>query len=152
MLEEKNLASIMLDGRVQEVSPADVAFVAYYPTEDIILYSGGHSSDFSLSLRTGETLETVGNPEYFIESPNKKRRLNGSFGGQECSSYFFQEKINKYYTYLREFSWGNHRFNTFCYFKKFYWLNDEVFIFSHIDSYDENSKELYKYFKGSFVE
>jgi len=78
----------------------DFSFIAYFPSEEILLFEGGHTSDFSISIKTGESLKTVGNPEYFIDSPTKKYRLNGWFPGQECSSYFFQKKTSGNYTYL----------------------------------------------------
>tara|TARA_R110002012_G_scaffold75765_3_gene191349 strand:- start:360 stop:1217 length:858 start_codon:yes stop_codon:yes gene_type:complete len=101
----------------------DVTFSAYYPKERILLFEGGHSSDFSISLKAGESLETVGNPEYIIVSPHKKYRLNGYFGGQECSSYFFQEITGDTYKYLASFN------NVSCYIYKFYWLNDQEFVY-----------------------
>ena len=64
----------------------------YYPEEEILVLEGGHSSDMCFSIRTGETTETIGNPDYIISSPNNTFRLNGSFDGQECISYFFSEK------------------------------------------------------------
>jgi len=125
----------------------DYGFVAYYPTEEIILFEGGHTSDFSISIRTGESLETVGNPKYIIESPSKKFRLNGWFSGQECSNYFFQEKIGDNYTYLVDFGWGSDKFGeNVCYFNKFCWLNDREFIYSYTDYSGKNGKE--KYFIG----
>jgi hypothetical protein len=69
-------------------------FIAYYPTEDILLLEGGHTSDVSFNLVTGEETRDVGNPEYIIFSPLRQYRLNGYFGGQECSAYFIQENID----------------------------------------------------------
>ncbi|NRD20048.1 SH3 domain-containing protein [Winogradskyella eckloniae] len=118
---------IILDsGQILKINQVsnDFSFIAYFPTEEIILFEGGHASDFSISTKTGETLKTVGNPEYIIESPSKKIRLNGFFGGQECSHYFFQVKTGDTYTYLTAF---NH---DLCYYDKFYWLNDQEFIYS----------------------
>ena len=122
----------------------DYSFVAYYPTENIMLFEGGHSSDFSININTGELLETTGNPDYIIESPNKKYRLNGWFGGQECSTYFFQEKTKTAYNYLTDFS------NDICYFTKFSWINDTEFLYSFIDNLN-NGKAEKKYIKGQIV-
>lgn len=116
----------------------DYNFHAYYPIEDVILFEGGHNIDISISLKTGETLETTGNPEYIVESPNKKIRLNGWFDGQECSSYFFQEKIGESYKYLAVFD------RDVCNFTKFYWLNNQDFIYTFIDYLsNESEKETY---------
>ena len=128
----------------------DYGFVAYYPSEEIILFEGGHTSDYSISIKTGESLKTVGNPEYIVESPNKKLRLNGWFPGQECSSYFFQEKTEKGYKYLVEFGWGSKNYGeNVCNFDKFCWINDNEFIYSYMDYSVNNSVK--KYFKGEIM-
>lgn len=69
-------------------------FVAYYPSEDILLCEGGHTIDISFNLKTGQETEETGNPDIIDFSPKEKFRLNGYFGGQECYSYFIQKKIN----------------------------------------------------------
>ncbi|UQB69679.1 hypothetical protein [Epilithonimonas zeae] len=71
-------------------------FVAYYPEEDILLCEGGHTTDISFNLKNGKETEETGNPDYINFSPSGKFRLNGHFGGQECSSYFIQKKIEDY--------------------------------------------------------
>ena len=79
----------------------DMGFWRYYPTEDILLCEGGHSSDFSFDLKNGIIgPEWVGNPDYINESPNKTYRLNGWFPGQECSDYFIQRKTSNGYEHL----------------------------------------------------
>ena len=79
---------------------SEIGFWRYYPTEDVLLCEGGHSSDYPINLKTGEMGgEVVGNPAYIVESPNKKFRLNGWFPGQECSDYFIQK--NQSGTYIR---------------------------------------------------
>ncbi|GIM61227.1 hypothetical protein CAPN008_12770 [Capnocytophaga canis] len=72
----------------------EIGFVAYFPTEDILLFEGGHSSDVSFNLSNGKETEEVGNPEFVIASPNNKVRLNGYYGGQECVFYFIQQYKN----------------------------------------------------------
>ena len=125
----------------------DFGFVAYYPSEEIILFEGGHSSDFSISIKTGETIETIGNPDYIVHSPSGKYRINGWFPGQECSVYFFQEKIGDRYTYLSGFGFGDDKFGTdLCYYTKFSWINDEQFIYALPDY--SNGIEERKYFIG----
>lgn len=117
---------------------SDFSFIAYYPSEEILLFEGGHASDFSISIQTGETLETTGNPEYILPSPRAKFRLNGWFPGQECSSYFFQEKIGDGYTYITELD------SDVCYFNKFCWLTDEEFIFSYTEYSQSGAEEKYE--------
>lgn len=116
----------------------DCSFTAFYPTENIMLFEGGHSIDFSINIDTGELTETTGNPDYIIDSPNKTYRLNGWFGGQECSSYFIQKRKNDAYNYLVGFD------DVICEIIKFYWLSDTEFLFSVKDYSDaSNLKETY---------
>ncbi|CEN49684.1 conserved hypothetical protein [Capnocytophaga canimorsus] len=72
----------------------EIGFAAYFPTEDIVLFEGGHSSDVSFNLSNGKETEEVGNPDYVIASPNNRVRLNGFYGGQECVFYFIQQYKN----------------------------------------------------------
>lgn len=133
-LELEALNKIFLpNGKILNIdaNSVDFGFIAYYPSEETLLFEGGHSSDFSISIRTGESLETVGNPDYIVYSPSGKYRLNGWFPGQECSSYFIQEKTGDYYTYLTGFEYGDDTFaNNLCYFKKFAWVDDGKFVYS----------------------
>lgn len=69
-------------------------FVAYFPSEDILLCEGGHTSDMSFNLKNGKRTEETGNPDVISASPKNNFRLNGYFGGQECFSYFLQKKVN----------------------------------------------------------
>lgn len=118
----------------------DYNFIAYYPKEEIIIFEGGHASEFSISIKTGESLETTGVPDYIVESPNKKIRLNGWFSGQECSVYFFQKKVGNRYMYLADFERGNENYGSdLCYFNKFCWLNDQEFMYSST----ENGEQKY---------
>lgn len=127
----------------------DFSFIAYYPMEDILLFEEGHSSEFSISIKTGESLVTVGNPEYIVESPNKKFRLNGWFPGQECSVYFFQKKVENRYIYLADFERGNENFGSdLCYFNKFCWLNDQEFMYCYTDYSVDSENGVKKYFIG----
>lgn len=77
---------------------AEAYFVSYYPQEDILLLEGGHCSDISFNLTTGEETEDVGNPECFSPSPSGRYRLNGYLSGQESNYYFIEEKTNDRYS------------------------------------------------------
>jgi len=68
------------------------AFTAYYPELDILLCEGGHQTEVSFNLATGDSTENTGNPEEFVTSADKSIRLNGSYDGQECNHYFIQVK------------------------------------------------------------
>ncbi|BCY28943.1 hypothetical protein [Flavobacterium okayamense] len=83
------------NGKEKDYSNYYYYFVAYYPTEDILLAEGGHTIDVSFNLKNGNETQTTGNPDYIVVSPNNVFRLNGYYNGQECSSYFIQKKINE---------------------------------------------------------
>ncbi len=82
------------NGDIYNAQDVGESFVAYFPTEDIILFEGGHTIDVSYNLTNGKVTEDVGNPEYIVTSPNVKYRLNGAFGGQQCISYFIEKRID----------------------------------------------------------
>ncbi|MEQ7799995.1 hypothetical protein ABDJ41_09280 [Pedobacter sp. ASV1-7] len=41
----------------------DCTFVAYFPSEDILLLEGGHTTDVSFDLKTGQKTYDAGNPD-----------------------------------------------------------------------------------------
>jgi len=116
----------------------------YYPEYDILFLEGGHSSDRCFSIQTGETELTIGNPEYIIPAPKNTYRLNGYWGGHECISYFFQQKINGKFMYLTQFNWNY----DICTLKEFYWITETSFIYktNNYDSDAPNGVDLF--FKG----
>ncbi len=116
----------------------------YYPKYDILVLEGGHSSDMTFSIKTGETDLTIGNPEYIIPSPKNTYRLNGYFGGQECISYFFQKNINGKFIYLTEFNWDF----DICTFKEFLWINETTFIYKTMNYNTDSVNETEEYYKG----
>jgi hypothetical protein len=129
---EPMLSTIQLaNGQVLKVRPDswDNSFVAYYPEEEVLFFEGGHSSDVSFSLKTGETTQTVGSPQYVITSPNGKFRLNAWFPGQECYDYFFQEITATGFNYLTNFGWGSEFGENVCTFDYFGWISDTEFIY-----------------------
>lgn len=60
-------------------------FTAYYPRERIIVYEGGHCSEYAIFVDNGEPAY---NPESSAVSPHDKRyRVGGLFSGQENIDY-----------------------------------------------------------------
>ncbi|WP_075342427.1 SH3 domain-containing protein [Tenacibaculum agarivorans] len=114
----------------------------YYPEFDILLLEGGHASDVSFNIRTGETTLTTGNPEYIVYSPKKKYRLNGYHSGQECISFFLQIRKGNTYEYVTKFNDNLE----LCTYEEFFWINDQEFIYQ-IKNYTNDSihgiKEYY---------
>jgi len=121
-----------------------IFFIAYYPQEDILLLEGEHDSDVSFNLTTGEEIEDIGNPKYFIFSPSKQYKLNGYDNGQ-AAIYFIQEKSEATYKTVIEldYSFGSELatrigFIPEC-FGDMFWQNDTILNFVVLCSfYPEN--------------
>jgi hypothetical protein len=127
---------------------AYVGFVRYYPTENIVLFEGGHTSDYAIDLKNGSIdVMEVGNPQYIQYSPSKKYRLNGWFPGQECSDYFIQEKIGDTYKVLARIPihLTEEGFDL-CTLKDIFWTSDRVLYFRNTYFGFEEDKRL-GYFK-----
>ncbi|AIM61871.1 hypothetical protein IX49_15540 [Cellulophaga lytica] len=117
----------------------------YYPDLGILMLEGGHSSDLIIHIKTGESNNTVGNPEYLITSPTGKYRLNGYYGGQECVTYSLQKKIDGKYSYLGKV---NPDYDI-CVFHSFTWVSDTQFVYTLIlpEDYAEKTPRL-TYYSG----
>lgn len=125
------------DGRLLEAGKTESTidllesmFVKYFPSEEILLLEGGHTTDQALDLRQGKwDVEEIGNLDYVYFSKHKKYRLNGMFNGQECSSYFLQKKENGgYLTYAQiPLDW-NDNFEL-CTLKEIFWKGDQQVYF-----------------------
>lgn len=114
----------------------DVAFVTYCPSEDILLCEGGHTSDYSFNLTTGEQGGEVGNPNCIRYNQSQTIRLNGYSPGQECEEYFIQKKNNsgfKTIFNLRDFFAFLEKENLyFCFISDVFWRGDNKMYFKHI--------------------
>lgn len=128
-------------------------FVAYYPTEDILLLEGGHSLDVSFTLKNGKETEETGNPDHIVTSPNKKFRLNGFFDGQECIYYSIQKNINGTFQNvipLNNVFIRNERINL-CQLKEAFWSNDNTLFLTEM-LYDNGDVAVTsKYYKVSII-
>lgn len=110
------------EGKLIEFDQYDfLDFVSYYPVHQILYLEGGHSADVSYNLITGQDTEQTGVPSYMLESPDHKFRLNGYFGGQECSSYFVQENRNGTYTKIADIDQDD-----LCNMVDAFWVNDST--------------------------
>ncbi len=138
-LVEGNLIALVRfnDGRLLSAGKTEGAidllenmFVKYFPSEEVMLLEGGHTTDQALDLRQGKwDVEEIGNLDYVYFSKHKKYRLNGMFNGQECSSYFLQKKENGgYLTYAQiPLDW-NDNFEL-CTLKEIFWKGDQQVYF-----------------------
>ena len=110
---------------------ADCRFVAYFPTEDILLLEGGHTIDVSFDLKTGQKTYDAGNPGLAITSPSGKYRLNRIFEGQECFYHFLQEKKNGRFQKVLELDkiFKKKTGKWLCIIEKGFWTDDDTFYF-----------------------
>lgn len=138
LVEGDVIAQVRLnDGRLLTAGKTEGAidllenmFVKYFPSEEVLLLEGGHTTDQALDLRQGKwDIEEIGNLDYVYFSKHKKYRLNGMYGGQECSSYFLQKKENEVYlTYAQiPLDWNNNF--EFCTLKDIFWNGDQQLYF-----------------------
>ncbi|MHC8949579.1 hypothetical protein [Sphingobacterium hungaricum] len=124
------------------------SFIAFFPTEDILLCEGGHSTDVSYNLKNGKLTEETGNPDMIVFSPNKSLRLNGHFGGQECSTYFIQKiqkgEWNKIIKLDEEFEKSTGKW--LCVIKDSFWINDQTLFLSQIVNYDKSQNPIFDFY------
>ena len=125
-------------------------FVAYYPSEDVILLEGGHSTDVSFNLKNGKQTEEAGNPDYIVYSPNNELRLNGFYGGQECVLYSIQKNSKGNFENTIPLSEAfTARKNGLCGVKEAFWTNDNTLYLKESANYDEAGIPRPKFYKVS---
>lgn len=135
------------NGLTYEVSEQpEEYFIAYYPSEDILVCEGGHSSDASFDLKTGRLNDKIGNPTYIKQSPNAKYRINGHYDGQECISYFI-EKNNGTWTKIIDLNEIYLKIikNYLCRIVECFWIDDQTFYFHKF--YEDDSGITHNYYK-----
>lgn len=127
----------------------DAFFVAYFPSEDILLCEGGHATDVSFDLKDGRETEQTGNPDYFVYSPDKTLRFNGWFGGQECSTLFIQKKLAESFEMIVSLDviFEEATKQWLCNIGTSFWANNEIFYFQRVNMGHKN-----QYFKLTLKE
>ena len=128
----------------------EFTFVAYYPEEDILLCEGGHSIDVSFNLKNGEATNLTGNPDKIVTSMNKKHRLNGHFGGQQCSSYFIQKKSKDQFQKVIQLDTEFEKLTNkmLCDIGDAFWINDNILFVTEDSSFGLDTK----YYKIKIIE
>ena len=82
------------NGREINVYLDECSITAYYPQYHYLLLECGHSSDYLINLKNGkDDINRIGNPDYYLSSPQNTFRLNGYYSGQ--SNVHFLERNNK---------------------------------------------------------
>ena len=124
-------------------------FIAYYPEEDILLCEGGHTTDISFNLKNGKETEETGNPDYINFSTTEKFRLNGHFGGQECSAYFIQKKIGSDYVKIIQLEKEFEKLTKIwlCFVSDSFWADDNTLYLTEGSNFEGPKK----YFKVKIV-
>ena len=125
------------------------SFIAYYPSEDILVCEGGHTSDVSFNLTTGETTDLAGNPLYIISDSKNEYRLNAYFGGQECYSYFIQKKINGAFSKVIDLQ---EKLPNLCIIEDACWSNDRNLFIKAMMGGDENGNPSIQYYQLTIFE
>ncbi len=151
--EYKGLRRILFrNGGIYNSPYDEEGFVAYYPSEDIILFEGGHSSDVSFDLKDGRETEIAGNPDLMYNSPQKTVRLNGYYPGQECDTYFIQKKMaGRFENIIPLSEVFEKREKTFlCHIPEAFWQNEEVLYMKEVMFWEEN-KHVTKYYKITLI-
>lgn len=128
-------------------------FIAYFPEEDILLCEGGHTTDISFNLKNGQKTEDTGNPDMIVTSPGKTFRLNGHFGGQECSFYFIQRKINNEYVKIIQLDeeFEKQTQTWLCMMGKSFWADEATLYLTEGSDYRENGIKK-RYYKIRIIE
>ena len=130
----------------------ECSFKAYFPDEDILLCEGGHTTDVSFNLKNGKETEETGNPDVFVFSPKENFRLNGHFGGQECSSYFIQKKINNEYVKIIQLDEEFEKLTKLwlCSIGESFWADEKTLYLTETDFFGNGIKS--QFFKVKIVE
>ena len=111
------------------------SFIAYYPTEDILVCEGGHTCDVTFNMRNGAGTEATGNPAYMVRNQEGSYQLTGAFGGQECVSYLIQKNSDTGYVNILDIGWGDENRETpdICLIDAAYWGQEkQLFIYAQI--------------------
>lgn len=131
----------------------EYSFVAYFPDEDILLCEGGHTTDISFDLTTGQETYEVGNPDLVTVSPNGKYRLNKVFEGQECFFHFIQKKEHNRFRKVLDLSelFEKKTNRWLCVTEKEFWTDDFTLYLGLVTQYKEDGNE-YDYYKFKIID
>lgn len=137
------------NGKKLEDKSEENSFIAYFPEEDILLCEGGHSTDVSFNLSNGKLTEETGNPDEIVASPNNKFRLNGHYGGQECFSYFIEQKTKGQFDKIIQLDEEFEKITNhwLCIIGDSFWTDDYTLFLTETNLADENGNPTTKYYK-----
>ena len=99
----------------------ECGIIAYYPKYHCLLLECGHSSDYLINLKNGEDdVNRIGNPDYYLPSPEHTFRLNGYYNGQSNTHFLEKTNINEGPEYMASLS----SLIPLDYIEKLFWKND----------------------------
>lgn len=79
------------NGKALDTDLEECNLVAYYPDYHYLLLECGHAADYLIDLKNGtDDIDRIGNPDFYLPSPNGRFRLNGYYTGQ--SFFYFLER------------------------------------------------------------
>lgn len=132
---------------------SECTFVAFFPTEDILLLEGGHSTDVSFDLGTGQETYDTGNPGLATTSPSGIFRLNKVYEGQECFYHFIQVKKNGKFKKIAELNdiFEKKTNKWLCVVEKEFWTDDHSLYFGLVTKYNERGNE-YEFYKVKIID
>ena len=153
MVKKINFINSKQPNQAKTIEPFESYFIAYYPSENILLCEGGHSTDVSYNLKTGEETDDTGNPDYINTSKNKLFRLNGNFDGQDCSSYFIQRKIDNHYKKVIQLDSEFEKQTKIwlCKIGSSFWQDNNFLYLTEESNYTENGL-IKRYFKVKIIQ
>lgn len=127
----------------------EFVFVAYFPADDVLLLEGGHTTDVSFNLSSGEGTDEAGNPELAIASPNEMYRLNKVFEGQQCFDHFIQKRTQNTYRKILGLNdlFSKQTGKWLCVIENEFWTNDTTMYFGLVTAYNERQGNEYIYYR-----
>ncbi|MBD1421545.1 hypothetical protein [Sphingobacterium chuzhouense] len=126
----------------------ECSFVAYFPADDILLLEGGHTTDVSFNLGTGQSTYDAGNPGTATVSPRGEYRLNRVFEGQQCFEHFIQKKQRGKFQKIAGLNeiFEKKTGKWLCVIEKEFWTDDHTLYFGLVAEYKDDGNE-YEYYK-----
>lgn len=101
----------------------ECGILAYYPKYHYLLLECGHSSDYLINLKNGEDdVNRIGNPDYYLPSPENTFRLNGYYSGQSNIHFLEKTNINEGPEYMISIS----SLISLDYIEKLFWKNNNT--------------------------
>ncbi len=114
-------------------------FIKYYPEAGILILNHEADGDFPIDLNDS-THEHVGNPHYYVVSPNKQWRINGYHpGGAWADEIYWMEKWNEVkqkYEFISDLIGGGFYPIYYFYHESWFWTGNNKVLFKSNQGYE----------------